>query len=53
MYNGTAEGDIGPLERRLQAYGRVRGFVFGAYGEASTDVETMVSLIAHGQAGVT
>ena len=33
---------IGPVENRLNGYGRVKGWVFGAWGECSDEVHTMV-----------
>ena len=37
---------IGPVERRLQQYGQVHGWCFGAWGEASTAVHSLVQRIA-------
>ena len=37
---------IGPVEQRLLAYGEVRGWCFGAWGEASTEVHGLVQRIA-------
>ena len=42
-----------PIENRLASFGRVRGFVFGAYGEASGDVHDLLSLAAQKQAELT
>jgi len=44
---GTAEGEVGPLQGLLQSYGRLQALVFGAVGEASADVETLITTIAH------
>ena len=38
-YCGTTEGHVGPVEERLRRFDGVRGLVFGAWGEASPDVE--------------
>ena len=37
---------IGPVENRLNGYGRVKGWVFGAWGECSDEVHTMVLKLA-------
>ena len=37
---------IGPVENRLNSYGRVKGWVFGAWGECSDEVHTMVQKVA-------
>lgn len=37
---------IGPVERRLQQYGEVHGWCFGAWGEASTAVHSLVQRVA-------
>ena len=46
QYVGTAAGEDGPVSRRLAGYGRVRGLVFGAFGEASEDVHDLVQTLA-------
>ena len=38
---------IGPAERRLQTFGRLRGWVFGAWGEASEEVRGLVQRLAN------
>ena len=38
--------EVGPVERRLNSYGRVRGWVFGAFGETSEEVHTLVQKLA-------
>ena len=40
---GTPEGVVGPVERQLQQFGGLRGLVFGAWGEASSDCEVLLS----------
>ena len=37
-----AEGETGLVEAKLAEFGRVRGFVFGASGESSPDVEAFI-----------
>ena len=39
-----------PILQRLQSFGRTRGLVFGAYGEASADVHALLALAATAQA---
>ena len=46
QYCGTAPGETGPVCRQLLSYGTVRGFVFGAWGEASGDVHDLLQLAA-------
>ena len=50
-WNLVPPGTRGPLETRLLDYGRIRGFCFGAYGEASGDVKTFVRAAAASGAG--
>ena len=40
-------GHPGPILTRLQSFGRVRGLVYGAYGEASADVHDLLRTAAH------
>ena len=49
-YNGIRRNDVGPLEAEVKRHGRIDGLVFGAYGEASSDVEQLVQKIAAGSA---
>ena len=37
---------IGPVESKLNSFGRVQGWVFGPWGEASEDVHALVQRIA-------
>ena len=37
---------IGPVENRLNGFGRVKGWVFGAWGECSDEMHTMVQRLA-------
>ena len=39
-----------PIEDRLRSHTETRGLVFGAYGEASTDVHTLLRIAADAQA---
>ena len=43
---GTSAGEVGPVERKLRSFGEVRGLVFGAWGEASPDVERLLGTLA-------
>ena len=45
-YCGTARGGVGPVEEKLRSFDPVRGIVFGAWGEASPDVERLLSAVA-------
>ena len=42
---------IGPVERRLNSFGRVRGWVFGAWGETSEEVHSLVQKLAEARVG--
>ena len=39
----TPEGEVGPVERRLERFGAVRGVVFGHWAEGSTNAEALLS----------
>ena len=41
-HNRTPVGSTGPVERKVLSFGRVRGLVFGSFGEASPDVYDLV-----------
>ena len=43
---GAQPGAAGPVTRKLQSFGAVKGLVFGAWGETSPDVEKLLSLFA-------
>eukprot|EP00973_Karenia_brevis_P092518 12412817-Karenia_brevis.AAC.1 len=42
----TLEGDMGPVENKLRSYGAIRSLVFGAFGEASSDVDWLLNQTA-------
>lgn len=42
----TQAGDTGPLETKLRGYGAIRAAVFGAWAEASDDVDWLLNEIA-------
>ena len=37
---------VGPVETRLNTFGHIRGWVFGAWGECSEDAHAMVQMLA-------
>ena len=43
---------VGPVERRLQQFGQVHGWCFGAWGEASTAVHGLVQRLAEARVEV-
>ena len=47
-YCGTAVGEVGPVESRLQHYGQVIGLVAGALGEVSQDLHNLVQYLGGG-----
>ena len=42
----TYKDTNGPMYTRMMSFGRVRGFVFGSWGEVSQDVKSFVKLVA-------
>ena len=45
-YGGVPEGVVGPVQAKLLSFPPLRCWVFGAWGEASTDVHSMVDYLA-------
>ena len=45
-FGDVAEGRVGPVQTKLQSFPPLRGWVIGAWGEASADVHTMVRDLA-------
>ena len=45
-YNNTTLGEDGPMYTRMLSFGRIRGFVFGSWGEVSDDVRSFIKLVA-------
>ena len=45
-YCGTSLGETGPVLHKLLSYGRVRGLVFGAWGEGTEDLERLLGQMA-------
>ena len=46
VYGEVQEGVVGPVQTKLQSFPPLRCWVFGAWGEASKDVHTMVDYLA-------
>ena len=46
QYGEVQEGTVGPVQRKLESFGEVKGLVFGAFGEGSEDVHTLVQSLA-------
>ena len=44
--SGSERGQRGPVERRLDEFGEILGLCFGAWGEASQDVHSLVEVLA-------
>ena len=45
-YHGTPVGQVGPLERRLQGYGRLQCLVMGSFQEGSKDLHALLETLA-------
>ena len=45
-YGGVPAGVVGPVQAKLTSFPPLRGWVFGAWGEASDDVHQMVDYLA-------
>ena len=43
---GTPRDQVGPLQRKLESFGELKGLVFGAFGEASEDVHDLVNTLS-------
>ena len=46
QYSGVEQGTVGPVQRKLESFGEVKGLVFGAFGEGSEDVHSLVQNLA-------
>ena len=46
QYHGTVVGQVGPLERRLQGYGRLECLVMGSFQEGSKDLHALLENLA-------
>ena len=45
-HHQTPAGQVGPLVRRLQSYGKLEGLVVGPWGEGSKDLHSLVKVLA-------
>ena len=45
-FHGTVQGETGPLEARLDSYGKLEGLVVGAWGEGSKDLHALIKVMA-------
>jgi hypothetical protein len=45
-FNGTPQGQQGPVAAKLSSFGRVHGLIFGAFGDVSKDVVDLVHYTA-------
>ena len=50
---GTPPGEVGPVEAKLLSFERVRGVVFGAFGEASEPLHQLIDELATSRVTVT
>ena len=41
-FGGVPKGVVGPVARKLASFPRLRGWVFGAWSEASPDIHSLV-----------
>ena len=46
LHHGTAEGEVGRLVQRLQAFGELQTYVAGNWGEGSEDLHSLVQSCA-------
>ena len=46
QYHGTAVGQVGPLQRRLDSFGRLQGLVVGSFQEGSKDLHALLEALA-------
>ena len=44
-YHGTPAGQVGPLQRRLESFGRLQGLVVGSFQEASQDLHSLLEYL--------
>ena len=45
-FHGTGREEKGPLERRLDGFGKLEGLVVGAWGDCSQDLHALVRVMA-------
>ena len=46
IYNGTRPGEVGPCVARLESLGDILELVVGAFGEASSDLDRVITALA-------
>ena len=46
VYGRVPDDVVGPVQRKLETFPPVQGWVFGAWGEASSDVHSLVHILA-------
>ena len=51
MYVGTPEGEVGPVQRKLEQFGELQGLVVGAFSEGSEDLHSLVQALAESRVG--
>ena len=44
-FHGTQDGQSGPLVRRLESFGRVKGLVVGPWGDCSKDMHSLIKVL--------
>ena len=44
-YHGVQNGQVGPLVRRLESYGRLKGLVIGPWQEESKDIHGLLDIL--------
>ena len=44
-FHGTQAGQSGPLVRRLESFGRVKGLVVGPWGDCSKDMHSLIKVL--------
>ena len=53
LYGGVPDGVVGPVQAKLHSFPPLRKWVFGAWGEASEDVHSLVHDLATSRAKIT
>ena len=52
LYGGAVEGEQGRVERKLLSFPKVKGLIFGVWGEVSEEVQSLVDTLADSRAQV-
>ena len=45
-FGGVPEDTVGPVERKLEQFGELRGLVVGAFGKGSEDIHMLIDTLA-------